>query len=127
MDQLIMFEFAALAAGLQSKRYHVRELAVVHVRTEDSQPWRLFDPLQRDADAAELAAAARVDVWHHVDYVVALIRGTGTLRVVAHDYDGAPPNPLQFSTDVRLAAWRRAVTECAAYFGRDVGKPWWRS
>lgn len=126
MNELETVSYAARAANFESRRRHVRELEVVHVRPRGLDgDWRLFAPLTSDADSAMLAAAARIDVYHH-DHYVAAAAGAGAIKIFTcsdidvdqlPDYDGAD----------RRRAMRHAIAECAALVGRDFGPLWWRT
>ncbi|KVC60528.1 hypothetical protein WI73_04730 [Burkholderia ubonensis] len=125
MNQLDMLELAARAAGWESKRHTVRDLTAVHVRPCIESAWRAFDPLGSRADAFELSTAARIDVTHFADYVAAHA-GAGAFRHFTHDDIDACTSVIAQLSE-RERATRRAITECAALIGRDVGAPWWRT
>ncbi|MGF6976388.1 putative nucleic acid-binding protein [Paraburkholderia sp. JPY465] len=127
MNGLEIAHYAARAANWESRRYFVRELEVVHVRPRDVEAarWRLFSPLDSDADAAALAAAARIDVSHHDAYVAAMA-GVGPMRIFTHDDIDVDRLP-DLDCAERRRATRRAVAECAAFIGRDLGPFWWRT
>ncbi|KUZ70792.1 hypothetical protein WI36_20070 [Burkholderia ubonensis] len=76
-------------------------------------------------DAFELAAAARIDVMHASDYVTTHA-GAGTFRNFAYD-DVEESCDARRPHDERVRALCRAITECAAKIGRDLGMPWWRT
>jgi hypothetical protein len=126
VNELDIAQYAARAVNWESRRYFVRELEVVHVRPRHvaDAPWRLFAPLQSDSDAAELAAAARIDVSHHDAYVAA-IAGVGSMRIFTHDDIDVDRLP-DWDCAERRRAMRRAISECAAFIGRDLGPLWWR-
>ncbi|WP_157647374.1 hypothetical protein [Burkholderia ubonensis] len=125
MNQLDMLELAARAAGWESRRHTVRDLTAIHVRPHTTAAWRAFDSISSRADAFELANAARIDVTHFSDYVAAHA-GAGAFRHFTHD-DIDARGEVDSQQSERERASRRAITECAAQIGRDVGAPWWRT
>ncbi|WP_414446831.1 hypothetical protein AB4851_08600 [Burkholderia sp. 22PA0099] len=125
MNQLDILELAAKAAGWESRRYTVRDLTVPHVRAHPDNAWRHFDSLTSASDALELAAAARIDMLHSGDFAAAYA-GTGAFRQFAHD-DISESADSHNPHDERTRAICRALTECAAKIGRDIGEPWWRT
>ncbi|RKF36129.1 hypothetical protein [Paraburkholderia fungorum] len=122
MNELDIIYYAARAANLETRRYH----AAVHVRPrhDTTAPWRPFNPLKHDSDSHKLAAAARVDVNHHNEYVAAMA-GVGAMRIFTHEDINVDKLP-DLDCAERRRAMRRAVTECAALIGRDFGPFWWR-
>ncbi|WP_157377775.1 hypothetical protein [Burkholderia ubonensis] len=125
MNQLDILELAARAAGWESKRHTVRDLTAIHIRPHATAAWRSFDSIGSRADAFELASAARIDVTHFADYVTAHA-GAGAFRHFTHD-DIDARRDIGAQQSERERATRRAITECAALIGRDVGAPWWRT
>ncbi|MDR3386897.1 MAG: hypothetical protein P4L92_07575 [Rudaea sp.] len=122
MNNLDIIHYAARAANWDSRRYH----AAIHVRPRHAPnaQWRPFDPLKRDSDSGKLAAAVRIDVSHHDEYVAAMA-GVGAMRIFTHediDVDRLP----DLDCAERRRAQRRAIAECAALIGRDSGPLWWR-
>ncbi|WP_157378277.1 hypothetical protein [Burkholderia ubonensis] len=120
-----MLELAARAAGWESRRYTVRDLTALHVRPHATAEWRAFDSISSRADAFELANAARIDVTHFADYVAAHA-GAGAFRHFTHD-DIEACSAGEARQSERERAAQRAITECVALIGRDVGAPWWRT
>ncbi|MCR1769028.1 hypothetical protein [Burkholderia glumae] len=125
MNQLDILELAAKAAGWESRRYTVRDLTVLHVRAHRDDAWRHFDSFASAGDALELAAAARIDMHHGGDFAGAYA-GTGAFRQFSHD-DISDSSDYRNPHGERMRAMRRALTECAAKIGRDIGEPWWRT
>jgi hypothetical protein len=125
VNQLDMLELAAKAAGWEVKRHTVRDLTAIHIRPHATATWRAFDSIGSRADAFELSSAARIDVTHFSDYVTAHA-GAGAFRRFTHD-DIDARHEVSAQQSERERATRRAITECAALIGRDVGAPWWRT
>ncbi|RQY60820.1 hypothetical protein DF111_01525 [Burkholderia stagnalis] len=125
MNLIEVFELAARAAGWESRRHKVRDVTGLFVRTHIGANWQPFDPMKSKADAFDLAAAARIDTTHHADYVAAYA-GAGAFRQFSHDSIDARDTPAAAKSE-RERATCRAITECAAQIGRDVGAPWWRT
>ncbi|WP_186058897.1 hypothetical protein [Burkholderia gladioli] len=125
MNTIEILELAARAAGWESKRRTVRDLTGLFVREHPAADWRSFDSLAERADAFQLATAARIDVTHFDGYVTAHA-GAGAFRNFSHD-DIEARSDVASQMRERERATRRAVTECAALIGRDVGAPWWRT
>ncbi|QNB11588.1 hypothetical protein G5S35_08355 [Paraburkholderia tropica] len=117
MDLLTLIELAAAAAKFEHRRHRVRDVEAIHVRAVGARSWRFFDPLNRDADMAELSSILRIDVTHF------------SMHIAASGGDSDPAT-RQFAFDEiyvgngddesaqRRRAVRRAVTECAAKIGQ---------
>ncbi|MBB3010659.1 hypothetical protein [Cupriavidus alkaliphilus] len=101
VEEIVMIEAAARAAGYEVRRYRVRDLEVVHVGVGDQ--WALFDPRRHDGDAYRLLVDCKLSLR------------VGTKHAVATAWPG--DRALDCFEDVGenpAAAGRMAITRAAA-------------